>query len=99
MSNLKSTKKKGKSRMTRVRMRGEDIRRFILENVEKHSADIAKVAAQRFGITRQAVNKHLQRLTEEKSLTETGKTRNRSYKLAPLLERKETFSISENLAE
>ena len=56
--------------MTRVRVRGEGIRRFILENVEKNSTDISKKTAEKFGISRQAVNKHLQKLMSEKSLTE-----------------------------
>lgn len=85
--------------MRRVRARGEDIRRYILENVEKHSNEISRVTAQKFDITRQAVNKHLQRLTEEKALTETGKTRSRTYKLCPLLEWRQTYKITPELAE
>jgi len=45
--------------MTRVRSRGENVRRFIINNVEKHPKDVAKIAADKFDITRQAVNKHL----------------------------------------
>ena len=48
--------------MTRVRGRGEKVRRFILNHVEKHPTDIAKLTAEHFEITRQAVNKHLQKL-------------------------------------
>lgn len=71
--------------MSKIRARGEEVRRFILENVEKQEdTALARLAAERFGITRQAVNKHLQRLTAEGALTESGKTRARSYKLAPL---------------
>src|SRR6266853_2397476 len=83
----------------RIHARGEDIRRFILENVEKHPNDVSRVTAQRFGITRQAVNKHLQRLTSEHALTETGKTRNRVYKLAPLVEWKQSHEIKPGLTE
>jgi len=85
--------------MTRVRERGEDIRRFILDHVEKRPRDVARAAAEHFGITRQAVNKHLQRLTEEKALTETGKTRSRTYKLAPLSEWRRVYQITKDLAE
>jgi anti-sigma regulatory factor (Ser/Thr protein kinase)/biotin operon repressor len=84
---------------TRVRARGEDVRKFILENVEKHSMDVSKVTAEHFGITRQAVNKHLQRLTAENALTETGKTRSRAYKLCPLVEWQRQYQISPELAE
>lgn len=85
--------------MTRVRARGEDIRRYILENVEKHPADISRVTAEKFGITRQAVNKHLQRLTNEKALNDTGKTRSRVYKLCPQFEWHRTYKIEPGLAE
>ena len=43
--------------MTKIRARGEDIRKFILNNVEKHPGDISKVTSDHYGITRQAVNK------------------------------------------
>lgn len=85
--------------MNRVRARGEDIRRFILEQVEKHPSDIAKAAAEKFGITRQAVNKHLQRLTDEKALATTGKTRSRSYALCPAEAWVKQYPISKELAE
>ena len=79
--------------MTGVRARGEDVRRFILNHVEKHPTDIAKVAADHFKITRQAVNKHLQRLSSEKALTESGETRNRTYKLCTLSEWMKRFQM------
>jgi hypothetical protein len=85
--------------MMRVRARGEDIRRFILEHVEKHPGDVSKQASGHFKISRQAVNKHLQRLVSEKSLTENGRTRQRTYKLAPLLEWKHLYTISPQLEE
>lgn len=85
--------------MTRVRTRGEEIRRFILLSVEKHPADIARAAIDHFQITRQAVNKHLKKLVAEGSLTEEGHTRNRSYKLASLVEWVQSYKISSDLAE
>ena len=85
--------------MSRVRTRGEDIRRYILGKVEKHPNNISRLTAEKFDITRQAVNKHLQRLTAEKVLTETGKTRSRAYKLCPLLEWRQTYKINPGLAE
>ncbi len=85
--------------MTRVRSRGEQIRRFILEHVEKHPADISKVTAAHFRITRQAVSKHVQRLTAEQALAETGNTRNRAYTLSPLFEWGKRYEITSDLAE
>ncbi len=83
----------------RVRARGEDIRRFILEHVEKHPNDVAKLASEHFKITRQAVNKHLRRLIFEKCLTESGETRKRVYKLAALVEWRKIYTISAELEE
>ncbi len=83
----------------RINARGEDIRRFILENAERHPAGLSKVTAEHFGITRQAVNKHLQKLISEKALTESGRTRNRTYRLCPLAEWVKQYSIGQGLAE
>jgi anti-sigma regulatory factor (Ser/Thr protein kinase)/biotin operon repressor len=85
--------------MKRIHARGEDVRRFILEHLAEHPKDVSKVTATHFGITRQAVNKHLQRLTSEHAIVETGKTRNRVYKLAALLDWSEFYPISPALAE
>jgi anti-sigma regulatory factor (Ser/Thr protein kinase)/biotin operon repressor len=85
--------------MTRVRIRGEEIRRFILENVEQHAGDISKLAADRFKITRQAVNKHLKRLGAEGALSEDGKTRSRSYSLTPKVEWGQEYEINAELEE
>ena len=85
--------------MTKVRERGETVRRYILANVEKHPADIARMTAGRFGITRQAVNKHLQKLVGEHALKQHGITRNCSYQLAPLAHWRKTFPLAKTLAE
>jgi anti-sigma regulatory factor (Ser/Thr protein kinase)/anti-anti-sigma regulatory factor len=67
--------------MSHVRPRGEKVRTFIIENVEAHPTDIAKVTATQFGLSRQAVNKHLRNLINEGALIETGSTRNKTFKL------------------
>lgn len=85
--------------MKKVRARGEDIRRFILDKVDQYPKNISKITAENFGITRQAVNKHLQRLTSEKSLTESGNTRNRIYNTYPLVDWHKNYHIVETLAE
>jgi anti-sigma regulatory factor (Ser/Thr protein kinase) len=85
--------------MPKIRARGEDVRSYILQNVEKHSADIARVTAEHFEITRQAVNKHLNRLVEEKALTQSGKTRSKVYKTTTLDEWRKIYRVAPNLAE
>jgi hypothetical protein len=79
--------------MSHVRARGEDVRKYIIDNVEKFPKEIARKTADKFGITRQAVNKHLRRLTNEKFLAEEGETKSRVYKLAPLLQWERSYPI------
>lgn len=85
--------------MARVRRRGEDIRSFIIRNVEKHPANIAKFASDKFDISRQAVNKHLKRLVDEGALDRKGQTRNRTYYLHPIETWSELYLIDGSLAE
>lgn len=85
--------------MTKVRAKGEKVRKFILDKVEKHPTDIAKVAAEQFGTTRQAVGKHLTHLVQEGALVESGKTRAKSYALCPMQNWSKRFHRNEALAE
>jgi STAS-like domain of unknown function (DUF4325) len=84
---------------TKVRQRGEQVRRFILESVESAPTEIARLTAERFGITRQAANKHLRKLVAEGALAEVGETRGRAYLIQPLIEWWEWYPITETLAE
>lgn len=72
-------------RMTTVRLRGEAVRKFIIEQLGAHPTDIVRLVAEKFGRSRQAVHKHLQRLIAEGAVTESGHTRNKTYGLAPLV--------------
>src|ERR1700733_3029510 len=83
----------------KARAKGEDVRRFIIDHVDAHAGDIAKRAASIFGITRQAVHKHLWRLVEEGVLTESGQTRSHTYQLATLSEWENSYPIVAGLAE
>jgi anti-sigma regulatory factor (Ser/Thr protein kinase) len=83
----------------RVRARGEDVRKYILQHLEKHPRDLSKFVADHFGITRQAVSKHLKRLKSEHAIVESGHTRNRTRKLATLAEWDKTYAIAPSLAE
>jgi len=86
--------------MARVRTRGENVRKFILQNIEKNPTTVSRLAADHFHISRQAVNKHLHRLTSEGVVTVTGQTRNRSYRLTAISEWQRKYDISQGkLAE
>lgn len=60
---------------------GDALRRFLLKNIPDHPGDIAGVAAEEFGVTRQAVNRHLRKLTDEGLILAHGSTRAREYAL------------------
>jgi len=85
--------------MIKIRSRGENIRKFILETVEKHPSDIARVTADHFGVTRQAVNKHLQSLVEENALTQKNNTKNKIYTLVPVVDWQQSYKLADGLAE
>lgn len=85
--------------MAKLRKRGEQIRQFILDNVEHHPKDVSTLVSNAFGITRQAANKHIQQLVNQKSLLARGTTRNRRYILHPLDEWEKIFSLDGNLEE
>jgi anti-sigma regulatory factor (Ser/Thr protein kinase) len=82
-----------------IRTRGQKIRSYILENVEKSPADLAKLTSDHFKISRQAANKHIQNLVDEKVLLQEGNTRRRTYKLCPLAEWNKTYSLAPTLEE
>lgn len=69
-----------------ARGKGEEIRQFILENVEDHPDNIVGLTADSFKITRQAVGKHLAILVDSGAIEAKGHTRNRKYSLVTQLE-------------
>ena len=76
-----------------------EIQRFIIIELPAHPQDIAKVAGEKFGITRQAVNRHLRNLVELGVLTAIGETRNRQYTF-PMLRRESAWlTITPQLEE
>ena len=85
--------------MTEVRARGEKNQAVYLNHVEKSPDDVTKVTAEKFGITRQAVNKHLRRLRDEGILRRSGNTRANVYRLAPLSKWIHSWEIDPGLAE
>ena len=85
--------------MSRVRERSEQIRQFILMNVEEHPRDVVSLASQEFGISRQAINKHIQYLVEQKAIVVEGSTKNRSYHLHLLIDWNQVYSLTDKLQE
>ncbi len=72
--------------MNKTQKRTEEIRKFILENVEEHPSDITSVVSSEFGISRQASHKHIQKLVSDNLILAHGNTRNRTYEVKPLVD-------------
>lgn len=71
-----------------VRPKGEDVRSYILSTLRRPK--LSARVAQRFKISRQAVNQHIHNLESEGAIVGTGASRARSYRLAA----PETFDFS-----
>jgi anti-sigma regulatory factor (Ser/Thr protein kinase)/biotin operon repressor len=85
--------------LSKVRVGGEPVRKFLIENIDARPSDIVKVACEKFGCTRQAVHKHLKRLIDEGAVLVSGNTRNKRYSLAQLLEWTAKYEVTRELAE
>ena len=85
--------------MSVIRKSSEDCRIFILGNIEKYPSDIARVVAEKFSISRQAANKHLQKLVAENVLSIAGNTKGRVYSLAPQVSLTKQYFLRDNLSE
>jgi anti-sigma regulatory factor (Ser/Thr protein kinase)/biotin operon repressor len=79
--------------MAKIRKRGEQIREFILENVEADSQKIVALTTEKFSITRQAVHQHIKHLVDEGMLV---RSRSGHYELCPKEEWHTVILISDN---
>lgn len=85
--------------MTGLRERGRRVRRYILEHIDSNSQHIVRSTTFQFGISRQAVNKHLSRLVKEGFLTARGTTRSRTYSLTILGRKRIEVLLTNGTAE
>ncbi len=70
------------------------IRRHLIDAVRSGRADIVTDATEQFGISRQAVHRHLAYLTEQRFLDAAGTTRGRTYSLGPIRQQTGTYDLS-----
>lgn len=63
------------------RANSDIIRKFIIDHVEEHPRDVTRLVKEHFGITRQAVNRHMKTLIEDGIIEAEGQTKERSYSL------------------
>ncbi len=80
--------------------RSEEIRRFLIQEIDKDSSPtLVRAASEKFDISRQAVNRHLRQLLEEGVVEASGNTKNRQYKLKNLAGNLFNFSLLGSLKE
>jgi anti-sigma regulatory factor (Ser/Thr protein kinase) len=82
-----------------LRERTAAIRAFIIENVSGHPADISRLVADRFQISRQAASLYLRRLVAGGVVKQSGKTRAKKYVLRERLAAHFRVPLSSGLAE
>jgi len=75
------------------------IRDFILEHVSDHPRDITSITAEHFGISRQAILRHIRKLAHDGLIVVRGKTRDRQYTLKPLAEHTFELPVGPELEE
>ncbi|MDD2608282.1 MAG: DUF4325 domain-containing protein [Giesbergeria sp.] len=84
----------------KVRLKGEQVRQFIMDKAEVAGASLCHMVMEQFGITRQAVNRHLAKLTEQGFIVPAGISgRSRIFKLAQLECQEFSYRIEPHLAE
>lgn len=81
------------------RQRTLAIRQFIIDSVRSHPRELVALAADQFGISRQAVHRHLRDLIKSNVLTLVGRTKSREYRLCTLSEFSTTLNVSPMLQE
>src|SRR3989338_4486545 len=82
-----------------MELNSENIRNFILENIEDHPSDVSALVGEEFSISRQAVHLHLKNLEEEGVISSQGSTLGKKYFLRVMLEQHWTIPLSSGLQE
>lgn len=79
--------------MARPTDRGDQIKHFILKNTSSYPGEVASLAARKFGITRQAINRYIRDLISGGLIIAEGNTKQRKYKLAALFSDEFQFKL------
>lgn len=79
--------------MNKPQQKTDEIRQFILESVEDHPADITNLVSDKFGISRQAGHRHIQKLVSDGLVIAKGTTRNTTYAVKPLVNFSDKLSL------
>jgi anti-sigma regulatory factor (Ser/Thr protein kinase) len=75
------------------------IQNFILRKIGEGDKNLVRTASAFFGVSRQAINRHLQSFIKAGLILASGKTKSRRYSLAVLQEKKFSVNITPDLQE
>ncbi len=75
------------------------IRKFICQNIDLSSAKLTNLVVEKFSISRQAVNVHLQNLLKEKVIQAKKKGKFITYSLKPIIVEKSVLPLQMNYFE
>ncbi|MFB3071881.1 MAG: hypothetical protein ACE1ZU_00120, partial [bacterium] len=79
--------------------RKEEVKKFILNNLESHPKDINSFTSSTFAVSRPTVSKYLQELIDEELVIATGKTKGRRYQLRDIVYERINLHVAENQQE
>lgn len=82
-----------------VRQQGELVRQFIMDNAQEAGTNLCRLTMEQFGISRQAVNRHLTNLTKHGFIIPSGEPRKRVFRLAELASHRFSYVIEPGIAE
>ena len=77
----------------------KQVRDFIIQEVGKNPGSISHIVSEKFGISRQSVNRYLLKLIRDGLLIPEGNTRGRRYHLKPIKEKEFFIPITPRLEE
>ena len=75
------------------------VREFVIDRVDAHAAEIVRVTAEEFGVSRQAAHKWIRRMVEDGLVASAGATNARRYRLRDLFNERKFVEISPELHE
>jgi len=81
--------------MARPTDRGDQIKQFILKNTPGNPGEVASLAAQEYGITRQAISRYIRDLIADGLIISEGETTRRIYKLGVLFSDEFQFKLGD----
>lgn len=73
----------------------DKIRQFIIDSIANNKGNVSSLVAEKYGISRQAVNLHLQNMVNEGILIAKGKTRNKEYAFKTFVSKKFKYSMAD----